>query len=131
MKGGRQVDDRQMQLKSCAEQMIITTISNKAYVKNSLGQRLATLTAVGSFRRSGKTVTPQSVYGLYDSTLYSIDCSETHLGSPATIGSATVVYKCVFNVGVGDWVIPFFSANISGTLYCDYNGKPNSSWLGL
>lgn len=108
-----------------------TTLSNKAYVKNVLGQTLITLTAVASFIRSGTTVTPHEAYGLYDSILYSIDCSETHLSVPGSVGSATVVYKCVFNIGIEGWIIPFFSANISGTIYCDYNGNPNSTWLGL
>lgn len=108
-----------------------TTLTNKAYVKNSLGQTLITLTIVGTFLRSGTTVTPQNVYGLYNSSFYSVDCSQTHLGGPATVGTATVIYKCEFNIGIGDWVIPFFSANIGGTLYCDYNGNPSSTWSGL
>lgn len=107
------------------------TLRNSAKVKNALGQTLITLTAVGTFNISGQTVKPISVYGLYDSTLYSVDSSETHLGTTGTVADATVIYKCVFNVGVGDWVIPFFSANISGTLYCDYNGNPESTWSGI
>lgn len=107
------------------------TIRNSAKVENALGQTLVTLTAVGTFNISGKTVKPTNIYGLYNSTLYSVDCSETHLGTTGTIADATVIYKCVFNVGIGDWVIPFFSANISGTLYCDYNGNPDSTWSGI